>query len=135
MYILSETGSVPASWGYIADIIKDYDPTLELAWVPPENRELNEEYPFAVICKPDGGLQPYVVMRLKEDEVDYRVLSRLWDRDNKNGDVFAKLEAEDAARKAIMYKEKMERDEEAKEFAAWAIRSRAGTQHNGVRYE
>ena len=116
----------------IAEIIHDYDPSLSLAWVPPENRTLNEQYPFAVIHSPEDA-PAYVVMRLRENEVDHRILARLWGADSKNGNVLTKIEAEEAALKAIELKKRQEEEEEAKELAAWMVKAPVGAKHNGIR--
>ena len=116
----------------IAEIIHDYEPTLSLAWVPPENRTLNEQYPFAVIHSPEDA-PAYIVMRLRENEVDHRVLARLWGADSKNGNVLTNIEAEEAARKAVELKAREDEIEEAKEMAAWMVKAPVGAKHNGIR--
>ena len=116
----------------IAEIIHDYDPNLSLAWVPPENRQLNEQYPFAVVHSPEDA-PAYIVMRLRENEVDHRVLARLWGADAKNGNVLDNIEAEEAALKAIELKKRQEEEEEAKELAAWMVKAPVGAKHNGIR--
>lgn len=110
----------------IAQVIHDYDPTLELAWIPPENRTLQDDYPFAVIHRPEG-FPPYVVMRLRENEVDHRVISRLWSNDAKNGNVLNAIEKEEAARSALDYLRREEEMEEAREMAAWMVKAPAGS--------
>lgn len=123
---------VSAEHQRIAQIIHDYDPTLSLAWVPPENRTLNEEHPFAVVGV-DKENKPYVVMRLRESEVDHRVLERLWSVDNAQGNVLSNLEAKEAALRAIELQKQIEDAEEAAELAAWAIKAPTGARHNGMR--
>ena len=118
----------------IAEIIHDYQNDLELAWVPPKSRELNEAYPFAVIHRPEGS-EPYVVMRLKEDEVDHRVLSRLWKNDNTKHDVLGDIEREENAARVVMMKMQQEIDEEANELAAFMVKAPVGARVNGLRLE
>lgn len=118
----------------IAEIIHDYDPTLELAWIPPESRELNEQFPFAIIHRPSDA-PDYVVMRLRETEVDHRVLARLWGADAKNGNVLDRIDAEDAAIRAIELKKREEELEEAREKAAWCIKAPVGAKIDGIRLE
>lgn len=109
----------------IAQVIHDYDPSLELAWIPPDNRALNEEYPFAVLHKPEG-FPPYVVMRLRENEVDHRVISRLWANDAKNGNVLDAIEKDEQARQALALLEREEAEAEARELAAFMVKSPVG---------
>lgn len=116
----------------IAQVIHDYDPTLELAWIPPESRELNEAYPFAVVHNPPDA-PAYVVMRLRETEVDHRVIARLWGADAKNGNVLDVIEKDEAARRAVEMLRKEDEEAEAKELASWMINAPVGARHNGVR--
>lgn len=117
----------------IAELIKEYEPSLELAWVPPENRKLNEEFPFAVIHRVQG-IKPYVVMRLRENEVDHRVLVKLYAADGKNGNVLDNLELEEKALRQVTARKAEDEMAEAHELSAWALRTKAGSKHNGVRY-
>lgn len=116
----------------IAQVIHDYEPTLELAWIPPENRELNEQYPYAVIHRPENA-PAYIVMRIRETELDHRIIAKLWQADNKNGNVLDKLEAEEAARRALELLKREEELEEAKEKAAWMVKAPVGAKIDGIR--
>lgn len=116
----------------IATVIHDYDPNLELAWVPPERRTLNEEHPYAVIHNDPNGSRN-IVMRLRENEVDHRVIARLWERDSKYNNVLAAIEADEAARQAIAMLRAAEDKAEKDELAAWMIQAPVGARHNGIR--
>lgn len=116
----------------IAEIIQDYDPKLRLVWILPEDRQLNEQHPFAVVHSPDNAPE-YVVMRLRESEVDHRILARLWGSDDKNGNVLTRIEAEESARRAVELKKQQDEIEEAKEMAAWMVKAPVGAKINGLR--
>lgn len=134
-YNITEDGHwVSAETQRIAQIIHDYDPNLELAWIPPENRELNDTKPFAVMHTDRTG-KKYVVMTLTEGEVDHRVLARLWAADNQNGNVLSDLEATQAAHRAIEMQRTLEAQEEAREKAAWMIKAPVGARIDGMRLE
>ena len=117
----------------VAELISEYEPSLELAWVPPDQRQLNEEFPFAIIHRP-VGLEPYVVMRLRESEVDHRVIGRLAAADQTRGNTLDAIEVEEAARRELVKRRQEDERQEAKEFAAWAVAAKTGAKHNGVRY-
>lgn len=117
----------------IAQIIHDYDSDLELAWVPPEQRELNEQHPFAVIHNNPRTGRRDVVFRLRTEEVDHRVLKRLWENDSKNGSVLNAIEAEEAARRAVEMQKMMDDEAERLELATWMIKAPVGARHNGQR--
>ncbi len=136
---LSMNVHVPAEGGYfvsekhahIAEIISEYDPTLELAWIPPDKREPGDQ-PFAVVHRPLNN-PPYVVCY--SDNPDERLLARIFGMDLAKHDVLGQVEAEQAAYKALQMKRHMEEMEEAHELSAAILRSPKSTyKHNGVKY-
>lgn len=121
---------------YIASIIQDYNPELHLVWIRPQDRTTEEDrkYPFAVMHMPEGR-EPYIVMLIKENELDHRVLARLFEADQSKGDPLAKLNAHNAAIKALeAYKHAAEMEELA-DFHRTMIKSPLHTfRHNGKVY-
>lgn len=132
-FVVSESGRMlDSDVERIASIIKDYDERLELAWIPPESRDEREEFPFAVMYNNPNGNRD-LVMRLRENEIDHRVLKRLFEADGRNGNVLDSIEAEEAARNLVEMKRKMDEEAEKREMAAWMIKARPGTKMgNGV---
>lgn len=130
---------VPAEGGYfvsekharIAEIINDYDPTLELAWIPPDKREPGDK-PFAVVHRPLG--QPdYVVCYA--DDCDERLLARVFSMDSDKHNVFDEIQTHNQAVEALRLKKDMEDREEAHELAASILRSpKSVYKHGGVKY-
>jgi len=131
--ILSSEGSFPAEAERLAEIIQDYDPTLELRWIPPAIRTNFDNKPFSIWhCPP--GLPEYMVMSLRETELDHRVLASLFNANNNNGSVLDKLEAEEKALEIMRLKRQMDQQEADREFAVWALRQTRTVRHNGVVY-
>ena len=124
-FTVVENRVVDAETERIASVIKDYDPNLELAWIPPENREPEDIYPFAVLANNADGTQS-VVFRLKDDEIDHRIIARLWEADNKNGNVLDRIEASENARRLVDMKRQMDEIEERHELGEWMIKAREG---------
>lgn len=126
-FVVTEDGRmVDAEVERIAALIQDYDPRLELAWIPPEQREVNEAHPFAVLYNNPNGMQE-IVFRLKENEIDHRVIKRLWENDSNTGtNVLDQIEAEENARRAVELKRQMDEAEERQELAAWMLQARPG---------
>jgi hypothetical protein len=116
----------------IAAIIKDIDPELSLAWIPPENRAANETAPpFAVLCTPRDR-QPYIVFTIKEDELDERVIARLVRGDNTKNDPLAWADAISDAEEAYRLKVAMDKAEERKDFVKTVVGSHKHSfKHNG----
>ena len=126
-FVVTENGRmVDAEVERIASIIKDYDPNLELAWIPPENRELNEEFPFCVLYRNPNTGRTEEALKLRETEIDHRVLARLFSNDNTKQNVLEAIENEEQARQLVELKRKMDEEEERKELAAWMIKARPG---------
>lgn len=105
---------VPTSDGYlidenharIAEIIKDYDSELELAWIPPDKR-LPGDSPFAVIHRPMGKPE-YIAFYA--DVCDERIIERIFIGDVKRhgGTILNEIDAKNAAVKAVQMKKQMD---------------------------
>lgn len=120
----------------LAEVIRDYDDTLEIMWVPPENRgleDMNKE--FCVVCRPEGK-QPYIVMRVAENQMDESVLAAIIIRDNKHGSVLDQIEAMDFADQAVAAKDDYEAFLERQDFARSVLKSPLHTyRHAGKVYK
>lgn len=133
VYVPAEGGHfVSEKHAQIAELINEYDPTLELAWIPPDRREPGDK-PFAVVHRPLG--QPeYVVCYA--DDCDERLLARVFAMDNAHGNVLDAVEANNAAVRALQLKKEIEQREEAMDLTRSIIGSKKHVyRHNGVRYE
>jgi hypothetical protein len=102
----------------IAEIVQDYDPNLELCWIPPGARVHGED-PWAVFHTHKG--KRYLVRTFAE--CDHRILAYLWDNDTSRTNVLTRLDAEDAARKAIKLKQDMEAAEERQDMIKSVLRT------------
>lgn len=115
----------------IAEIINDFDRRLQLVWIPPENRTAFDTKPYAVLHTKDDGLQT-IIMYIKEDELDERVLEQLFLGDTERHDVIARMEAQELAATIVRNKEKMERAEERQDFIKTVVGSHKHSfRHNG----
>lgn len=120
----------------IAEIIHDYDPDLYLCWIPPENRDLDNTQPFAIIHMPEGKPQ-YIVRKLKDSEVDARLLQWLFSNDQARAgnDILGSIEAAEAAKKALKLKEREERIGERLDLAETMLKSPLNWyRHGGKKY-
>lgn len=108
----------------LAEIVKDYDPYLELRWIPPGQRDTDAEKknPYCIFDTRSN----YIVMYASERDTPQSILARLWSADNRHGSVLDRLEAENAAAEAFKLKERMDEEETKKDFTAWLI----GTKKN-----
>lgn len=100
----------------IAELIKEYDEALELAWIPPGSRKLGDK-PFAILHKPEFH-PPYVVLYCEADEVNHTLLGRIIAADNKYGNVLDAVEANNAALELVKLKEDIDAKEERQDLLA-----------------
>ncbi len=131
VYIPDENGNfVSDNQRRVSAVLRDYDPNLQLQWIPPGKRDATRAYPFRVVdCQP--GRDPYVVCFA--DECDERLLARVFQADNKHGDVQNYLDAHNAAVEAMRLKEQLEKNEEANRMAYSILRSqKIHYRHNGI---
>lgn len=120
----------------LVEIIREYDHTIDVRWIPPNQRGADEPA-FALVTKQRDG-QEYVIFYVKDESgFDGGVLERLYQMDaEKHGNILTKIEAENKAVKAIQEKLYKERLEEAHDIA-YHIRksSKNYYKHNGFTYE
>lgn len=130
---------VPTEEGYfvsekharIAELISEYDPTLSLAWIPPDKRDPGDK-PFAVIHRPLGGVE-YVVCYA--DDCDERLLARVYEMDRQGGNALESIDAHNKAVRELQQKKAMEEMQEAHELSASILRSpKSVYRHNGKEY-
>lgn len=101
----------------IAQIITDFDPELELRWIPLSKRVYLDDPPFCVTHTPVG--KPSYVVLYAED-CDERLLARLFQARNTSLDL---LTAHNNAVKAVQLKKRMETFAEAEDKALHVLRS------------
>lgn len=113
---MSDGHFVSEKVAYLSEIIQDFNPYLQLVWVPPEHRKGDDDIPPFAVMDTTPGKKPYIVFTLKENELDHRVLQRLFEADLAEHDVLGRLEAAERARDLVTLKTKMEAAEERKDF-------------------
>lgn len=126
-YIPTDDGKwVSEHFERLARVVQDYDPQYALYWIPPEKRENPEDQSkcYAVIDEVGN----YVVFYAGVLDTPESILSRLFAGDNKHGNVLERLDAHNAAVRALEMKEQMDRAEERQDYVSWLI----GTQKNFI---
>lgn len=123
MLVPAEDGHwVNEKFARISEIISDFDHRLQLVWIPPENRTAFDTKPYGILHTADNGLQK-MVMFIREEDLDERILAHLFLNDTERHDVIARLEAEELAQQVMRNKEKMEEAEARKDFIATVVKS------------
>lgn len=116
----------------ISELIKQYNPELELCWIPPDDRSREEEFPYAVKHNPKNA-EPYIMFRIRKGELDHRVLAKIYDWDNaKHPDILGSIEAQERAQVAIRQKELEDAASDRKDFIRTLVASpKHSFKHNG----
>lgn len=130
MYVPTETNHwVDENFARVAEIIKDYDPYLEFRWIPPDKRVTKEDKskPYCVVDTRTNT----IVFYASELDTPEEILTKVFDADNYRGDVMKRLDARNAAVKALEMKTLMDEMEEAKDKAAFLM----GTKKNFIRHD
>jgi hypothetical protein len=112
----------------LARVVQDYDPQFELFWIPPEQRETPEERKNCYAIVEHNPLGDVVVFHASEMDTPESILERLFMSDNKHGNVLERIDAHNAAIKAMQMKEELDAREEKKDQVAWLI----GTKKNFI---
>lgn len=111
----------------INEILQEYDPTLELQWIPPVDRSA-ADLAFRVVHRAPGR-PPYVV--LTASDLDERLLARVFQYDQQRaartrpggGDLLSFIDNYNAAIELSKAKEAEDKNREAAAIAAAAIRN------------
>jgi hypothetical protein len=103
------------------EILQDYDPKLQLQWIPPGRRNEKDE-PFRVVCFPEKG-HPYLICTALE--ADERLLATIFqaDQKKKGGNLLSWLDNYNRAKE--IYNAKINHDslQESHEIANSVIRN------------
>jgi hypothetical protein len=121
----------------IIDIIRDYDPMLEVKWLPRDKR-IDGADVFQIV---DNRINQVAFTVKDEASFDESVLARIFEADmsrSNNGPltVLDKMDALNAATKLLKLKTKTEEDDERNEKVVAILKSPLNTyKHAGYRYD
>ena len=107
----------------IIQAIKDYEPELDVAWIPPGARREGQAA-FAIIHRPVGKAEYVLFYVQNEDEFDERVLYKIIYCDGRNGQVtLSELEAFEAGQKLLKRQAYLDALEEAHDMARFVLKT------------
>jgi len=100
----------------LAEILEDYNPYLELKWIPPEHRVGGNRVAPYVIVHSKPGMKEYVVCFVQEYDIPEQVLAKVFQADMNKHDVLTQLETQERADELFRMKEWQERQEMRTDF-------------------
>lgn len=133
VYVPTESGQwVNEHYERLARVIKDYDPNLELGWIPPDKRTTDDKYPYAVI----DTRRHHVIFYASELDTPEQILARLWRGDLNKNNPLKEFEAMEAAQKAMQMKQQLDDAEDAADRAKFLMQSPLHTvRYNGKKFD
>ena len=132
---LSDGHWVSAKVARTIEILKQYDDKLDVAWIPPEQRERGEPAFMILELTPMGPKPIFSV--IDEDHMDERLLEKIYQYDSaKHGNVLSEMDARNQARRDMVRKEHEEQLEAAHDLAYHVFKSpKIRYKHGGRIYE
>jgi hypothetical protein len=112
----------------VVQAITDYEPELEVKWIPPGQRGENE--PAFSIWHNAPGNKPYILFYVQdESEFDMRQLQRIIYNDQRatGAQSYSELEALETAQKLVQEQEWLDKMEEASDIAAHILKTPLNT--------
>lgn len=113
----------------LAEIIQDYDPYLELRWIPVDKRNSSDTCPYVVVDTRQGN-NAYPLFYFGETTAPEEVLKKIFLGDNTKHDVAREIDAHNAAVKAMELKEQLIQREEMHDQFHFLITSRSNNYVN-----
>ncbi len=115
---------VNENFSRLAQILQDFDPYLELRYIPPHARVNPQDYARAwAIVDTNPRFKEHVVMYAKHDEDPQKILAKLFRNNSDKNDVLASLDAEEAAARAFEMRKQMDADDLAMDKMKWWMKT------------
>lgn len=121
---------ISAEFNRLAEIIEDYDPYLELQYIPPGKREtqVDKSKCYRIVDTRNNK----IVLFANELDSPVDILARLWGMDSAHGNVLTRLDAHNAAVKAMQLKEEIDAKEAELDLSNFILRNNKNYWlHNG----
>lgn len=135
-FLLDETGHfVSQEHSRVAELIKEYSAELDLVWIPPDKRDFDEQFPFAILHSP-GNREPYIVRKVREEDMNENLIAWCWmnDGSKNNRELNSWLEAQEYAQKVWNSKILEEVKAEKRDFVTSVLNGKNYFRHQGRVY-
>lgn len=116
----------------LAQVIKDYDEYLELRWIPTDKRTRDDKEPYIVVDVRTNS----PVLYATELDTPVDILERLFNADNKHGNVLTRLETRNTAIEVLNKRKQLDELEELHDKANFMLNSPLHTINmNGKKFD
>lgn len=114
VYFPADDGTwISEKYERLAKVVQDYDPGLELRYIPPAVRTREDKKPYCVFDTRSG----HAVLFASELDTPEQILAQLFGADNAKANVLDKIEAHNAAVEALETRQRIDQMEELAEQA------------------
>lgn len=134
VFVPTDDGTwVSQEYQNLAEIIQDYDPGLELRYIPVDKRTRDDRKPYMVLDTRTNS----PVLYASELDTPADILERIFLGDNvRSGDVLKRVEAREMAIKALELKNWMDQLEQAADIAHFFVKSDKNViNHDGKKFD
>ena len=125
---------ISAKVSRIVELIRGYDPRLDVMWIPPDKRQLND--PAFVITERSSDGKIHEIFHVQSEEfMDERVLEQVYMADTAKHDVNGRIEAHNKAIRDAQALQARDNNEARLDLAKSLLQSPLHTyKHNGKTY-
>lgn len=119
--ILSAEGNtfVDQKWMYLAEMISDYNPKLELRWIPTDKRSPEDRNKPYIVVHTDKDNKEYIVLYASDLDTPEEIMTRLLNADMKHGDVYQRMQTRNAVNKLFELRYQEEQLAQEEDLARW----------------
>lgn len=123
--VATESGRfVSQKWMFLAEMLQDYNQSLELRWIPTELRSPEDrDKPYMVVSRDKQGKE-YVVLYASELDQPEEIMTRIINSDMKHGNVLDRMEVRNNVQKLFDLRKKEEELAEREDFARWLVETK-----------
>ena len=119
--ILSAEGNtyVDQKWSYLAEMIGDYNPLLELRWIPTDKRSPQDQNSPYIVVHTDKDNKEYIVLYASDLDTPEDIMTRLFNNDMKHGNVQTRMDTRNRVNKLFEMRAKEDELAQQEDLARW----------------
>lgn len=119
--ILSAEGNtyVDQKWSYLAEMIGDYNPMLELRWIPVDKRSPEDRSKPYIVVHTGKDNREYIVLYASELDTPEEIMTRLINSDMKHGNVQTRMDTRNRVNKLFELRAQEEQLAQEEDLVRW----------------
>jgi hypothetical protein len=119
--ILSAEGNtfVDQKWSYLAEMISDYNSSLELRWIPTDKRSPQDRSKPYIVVHTDKDNKEYIVLYASDLDTPEEIMTRLISSDMKHGNVMSRMDIRNNVQKLFEMRAKEDELAQQEDLARW----------------